>query len=120
MNYGWLTPTTPSDEYSRVVLHEFGHALGAIHEHQHPGVNIPWNREAVYSYYDRQGWSREQVDNNIFRRYESTQLNSSTYDIDSIMHYAIPNELTIGDFEVEWNRVLSARDKIHFAKIYPR
>ncbi|MEO7159696.1 MAG: hypothetical protein ABIX00_04125, partial [Polaromonas sp.] len=28
MNYGWLTPTSPDDELRRVVLHEFGHALG--------------------------------------------------------------------------------------------
>jgi len=28
MNYGWLTPDTADDEYQRVVLHEFGHALG--------------------------------------------------------------------------------------------
>ena len=34
MNYGWLEHDTPDDEYSRVVIHEFGHALGAIHEHQ--------------------------------------------------------------------------------------
>src|ERR1043165_1432380 len=27
MNYGWLRDTTDADEYSRVVLHEFGHAL---------------------------------------------------------------------------------------------
>ncbi|MFZ4083576.1 MAG: M12 family metallopeptidase [Pirellula sp.] len=120
MNYGWLTPSTPEKEYSRVVLHEFGHALGAIHEHQHPGVAIPWDRDAVYRYYARQGWSREQVDNNIFRRYESSQLNNSAYDRNSIMHYAIPNELTIGDFEVDWNTVLSPMDKSHFARIYPR
>ncbi len=36
MNYGWLTPTTGDEEYSRVVLHEFGHAIGCIHEHQNP------------------------------------------------------------------------------------
>jgi len=27
MNYGWLRENTSDDEYSRVVLHEFGHAL---------------------------------------------------------------------------------------------
>jgi serralysin len=48
MNYGWLTPTTADNEYSRVVIHEFGHMLGCIHEHQHPQAGIPWNTEAVY------------------------------------------------------------------------
>ncbi len=36
MNYGWLTPDSDDDELQRVVLHEFGHALGLIHEHQNP------------------------------------------------------------------------------------
>ena len=59
MNYGWLTPDSQDQEYSRVVLHEFGHALGAIHEHQAPGVTIPWDKTAVYAYYALQGWSKE-------------------------------------------------------------
>lgn len=42
MNYGWLDDAS-SEEYSRVVLHEFGHALGFIHEHQSPAAGIPWN-----------------------------------------------------------------------------
>jgi serralysin len=45
MNYRWLTPGTLNDEYSCVVLHEFGHALGCPHEHQHPEYDIDWNRE---------------------------------------------------------------------------
>lgn len=53
MNYGWLYPDTPDQEYSRVVLHEFGHALGAIHEHQHPEAAIPWDKPKVYEYYAR-------------------------------------------------------------------
>ena len=44
MNYGWLKADTEDEEYSRVVLHEFGHSLGAIHEHQSPGVTIPWDK----------------------------------------------------------------------------
>jgi hypothetical protein len=36
------------------------------------------------------------------------------------MLYAIPNELTIGDFEVGWNTVLSPADKEFIAAIYPR
>src|SRR5690242_7229133 len=36
MNFGWLETTTPEIELREVVLHEFGHALGLIHEHQLP------------------------------------------------------------------------------------
>jgi hypothetical protein len=33
MNFGWLKPGLAEEEYLGVVLHEFGHALGMIHEH---------------------------------------------------------------------------------------
>lgn len=119
MNYGWLTPDTPDEEYSRVVLHEFGHALGAIHEHQHPDAGIPWDNPKVYAYYARMGWSKEQVDNNIFSKYDSDQLNTSVYDRASIMHYAVPNDLTTGDWEIGWNTNLSDMDKSFMRKQYP-
>jgi hypothetical protein len=35
------------------------------------------------------------------------------------MLYAIPNSLTVGDFEVGWNRVLSAMDKEFMGTMYP-
>jgi serralysin len=121
MNYGWLTPTTPDDEYSRVVLHEFGHALACIHEHQHPQAGIPWDREAVYRYYwQTQGWSRAEVDNNLFSLLPASQTQFSRFDPTSIMCYAVPDELTLGDYEIGWNRVLSPSDKEFIAVAYPR
>ena len=121
MNFGWLTPATPNDEYQRVVTHEFGHALGCIHEHQNPANDIPWDREAVYRYY--QGppnfWTREQVDINLFTRYEADITQFSAFDPKSIMLYPIPNEFTIGDFEVGWNSNLSAIDKQYISTLYP-
>src|SRR5262249_20448428 len=47
MNFDWLTRASTDTDYSSVVLHEFGHALGLIHEHQTPAEGIQWNREAV-------------------------------------------------------------------------
>jgi len=40
MNLGWLDKNTPDKEYSRVVKHEFGHAIGLIHEHENPADGI--------------------------------------------------------------------------------
>lgn len=121
MNYGWLTDSSTDDEVSRVVLHEFGHALSAIHEHQSPAANIPWDKPAVYAFYGGppNNWPRDVIDRNIFQRYSATVSNHSVFDRDSIMLYAIPNQLTTGDYEVGWNRVLSATDKAFMATIYP-
>lgn len=121
MNFGWLKPATPNDEYSRVVIHEFGHAIGCIHEHQNPSTNIPWNKAAVYEYYagPPNNWTKEQVDINLFTRYGADITQFSAFDRDSIMLYPIPNEFTEGDFEVGWNRVLSKTDKEYITMLYP-
>ena len=119
MNYGWLTPDSEDKEYSRVVLHEFGHALGAIHEHQSPDVRIPWDKEAVYAYYARQGWSRTQVDSNLFRAYSPEGIQFSRFDAQSIMLYAVDDALTVGDWSVGWNTELSEQDKAFIRSQYP-
>lgn len=120
MNYGWFNVNTPDQEYSRTVIHEFGHALGMIHGHQAPNADIPWDKEKVYEYFARtNGWDRGMVDNNIFRRYSANETIFSDFDKDSIMIYAIPNELTIGNYEIGWNTKLSNIDKESISKMYP-
>ena len=119
MNFGGFNSYTIDSEFSRAVLHEFGHALGAIHEHQSPVANIPWNKTAVYNYYAKNGWSKATVDHNIFRRYDDLDMTNSSYDRHSIMHYNIPNSLTLGNFSVSSNTILSDTDKNFIAKAYP-
>jgi len=121
MNFGWLTPATPNDEVRRVVLHEFGHALGLIHEHQSPAATIPWNRAAVYDYYagPPNNWSRAEVDANLFQTYDAESTQHSVFDVQSIMLYPIPPEFALDGFSVGWNQTLSALDKAYIAAWYP-
>ncbi len=121
MNFGWLQPGLSEAEYRRVVLHEFGHALGAVHEHQNPVVEIPWDRVAVYRQYAMSPnfWDRETVDVNIFQTYQAELTNHTRFDPESIMLYPIPNELTLGDYEVGWNDTLSELDREFMSSQYP-
>jgi hypothetical protein len=122
MNYGWLEPTTPEREYQRVVRHEWGHALGMIHEHQNPAAagQIPWDKPKVYAYYAQQGWTKEDVDFNIFDVYAEDATNHTAFDPTSIMQYAIPDALTIGTYSVGWNTEFSDKDREFTRRQYPK
>jgi hypothetical protein len=65
-------------------------------------------------------WTDAEIEVNIYQRYDRGISRFSAYDPTSIMHYPIPNELTLGDFEVGWNTVLSATDTQYAGILYPR
>ena len=119
MNFGWFNDSSSDSEIQRTTLHEFGHALGAIHEHSSPVANIQWDVDAVYSQYASYGWSESQVDNNLFSKYSQNQVTNSEYDPESIMHYPINNNLTLNNFSVGYNTVLSDLDKKFIGITYP-
>ncbi len=118
MNIG-TDPEHPG--FEATVLHEFGHALGMQHEHQHPKADIPWNKPAVYDFYlSAYQWSKEEVDHNLFKLLEDKLTRTTVYDPTSIMHYPISNELTTGDWSVQKNTILSQNDRRLMRKIYPK
>ncbi len=121
MNFGWLTPATKDEELRRVVLHEFGHALGLVHEHQNPGGTIPWNKSAVYK--DLSGppnnWDRQTIDTNMFTVRDRKETNFTLVDAKSIMMYPIPKSWTDGTFSVGLNSELSDIDKQFIRQQYP-
>jgi hypothetical protein len=112
---------TREEEFARSILHQFGHALGMVHEHQSPASNIPWDEEKVYNYYRAHyNWNRKAVYSNILRQYDVTEANSIEFDPDSIMMYEIPGHLTKNHLTVGGqNCKLSEKDKLLIAKWYP-
>jgi serralysin len=119
MNFGWFDENTTDVEFRRTILHEFGHALGLIHEHQSPAADIKWNEPAVYNYYwEKFKWSKDRVKENIFKRYEATQTQYTVYDPSSIMHYPIPAEFRIDGVSIALNTNLSPMDIAFVHQIY--
>lgn len=114
MNFGWLN--------ERVILHEFGHMIGMVHEHQNPLDNpIQWDREKVIE--DLSGppnyWDIDTIERNMFRRYSMSQINGSSFDPESIMLYSFPSSWTTNGFSTDLNDKLSEVDKAFAQRVYP-
>jgi hypothetical protein len=111
------------EDFETIVTHEFGHALGAMHEHQHPQANIPWDKPKVYDYYQNREMgplTPEQVDFNLFTPFDTIEAIYTDYDRKSIMHHPVANDLTVGDWENPINRQISEKDIKMMSKLYPR
>ena len=121
MCLGALAPKTGDQRLREVVLHEFGHALGLIHEHptrhryslgQAKGLRI-FERPALL----------------LVERTGETYISPGSggpditqflmFDPQSIMRAPVPKAFTIGGFEIAWNEALSATDKEFAASVYP-
>ena len=127
MNFGWLRDDTDEAEYRRVVVHEFGHALGAIHEHQNPKGGIVWNEAAVYAAFGGppNNWSKAEIRSNVIEKYAVDQLNATTFDVKSIMLYPFPKDLIkappkLAKSGTPVNGKLSAKDKSFMKTMYKK
>ncbi len=118
MNYGTLNVNSKEKDYNRFVLHEFGHVLGLVHEHQNPDGNpIQWNKPLIIAYYTKYKiLTREEVEDNIFRMEDN--IIGTKFDPKSIMLYAFPAEFTKNHYATEWNYELSDMDKSLVRRVY--
>lgn len=127
MNLGDLAHQHPEGRYRQVVLHEFGHAIGLVHEHQSPNSPIQWNIDAVQKDMRALGWNDVEIEVNILSKYnrDHTQYwqflpDSTTFDADSIMMYSIPPHWTDSIVSHFDNQSLSSTDMAFVSSIYPK
>jgi len=121
-----------SEEHLGIMRHEFMHAIGAMHEHQHPdsGCEAGIKKESIRQAY---GWSQKDIETNfkelVWGGYVLDKLEreivGSSYDPQSIMHYKLPAEyFTTGDqhkcFLPMKNTRLSAGDISLLRQLYPK
>ncbi len=116
----------PELELRRIILHEFGHALGMMHEHQSPNAEcdseINW--DAAYQMGVKMGWDKEMVHAQMRQLTNLEEFNMTTVDRKSIMHYSLAPELfKLGRNSRCWvpdNNDLSEQDRKFMASVYPR
>jgi hypothetical protein len=117
--------------FEAIVLHEFGHALGMDHEHQHPQANIPWDlaalrpllREILAKEVDDQEALEEAIEDELATQFlpvpdDGTRL-LLPYDRQSIMHYQVRQTHTVGNWKTRQNQVISEKDKRFMRLVYP-
>lgn len=125
MNLGWLDDDTNYDfEQAKgtgaVIVHEFGHLLGMIHEHSRADADLPWNCDAVYKSLGGppNNWDKEKVNENVFEQIPTDQFNGSKYDPKSIMHYYFEPAYFCGNVTLPHNTKLSELDIEWISKMY--
>jgi hypothetical protein len=84
IGFGWEGPA--------VIIHEWGHALALVHEHQNPAARgqVKWAKMNVLKEFfgaPPNNWDEKTIRTNITDILTTDEYNGSSYDPTSIMHY---------------------------------
>lgn len=106
----------------RTALHEFGHALGLIEEHQNPTANIQWNLPVLVRQLGGPPtyWTKSFIGKQLLSKVPSDKLGEyRSFDPDSVMNTQFDPSWT-GGLRLGTLTELAESDKTLIARIYPR
>lgn len=124
--YDWDIFPPDDAKLKRVVLHEFGHALGLHHEHQNPysvcESQFKWPVVRARVTGPEFGWREDEIVRNLKVIYPPHVI-ASEFDPESIMIYSLPADFFEdgegSDCYVPENSTLSRIDRETVLRIYP-
>lgn len=122
LNLQDFTMQTPESEFHRVVRHETGHTLGFPHEHMRRELVNKINRKkAIALFMSTQGWSRDEVIQQVLTPIEESSLLGTPHaDPHSIMCYQIPGSITKNGNPIPGGLDIDQSDFAFAGSIYPK
>jgi hypothetical protein len=121
MNLQEFSMSTAESEYHRVVRHETGHTLGFPHEHMRKALVEKIDPQKAIEYFERtQGWSEEEVRQQVLTPLEESTLRGTKPDQRSIMCYQIAGDLTKDGKPIVGGKDIDSSDAAFAATIYPK
>ena len=104
-----------------MVRHETGHTLGAPHEHMRKDLVARIDPQKAYAYFLRtQGWSQEEVDQQVLAPLDEQSLMGTPADQTSIMCYQLPGSITRDGGPIVGGLDINATDYAFMGRIYPK
>jgi serralysin len=119
LNLGFR-PGVQDEDMEGTTLHEFGHALGLLHEHNHPEALVSWRKDVVYAELGGYPnfWDKSKVDFNVFTKFDNSQIITTDFDDVSVMIYTIPARWTTNGRSFMPSKTLSSGDKVTIFRLY--